>query len=132
MKLRPITENGRRKWEVLESFLLEGVVIPEGFTTDGASVPRFLWWYISPIDPGIFRAAVLHDYLYCLGENRESADFYFYRCMIKSGVSESKATNAYNAVTLFGWWAYPYNENGAEIPFQRKIKDYIINKIKND
>ena len=39
------------------------ITIPEGFTFDGSSVPRFLWW-LFPSYGDFFFAALLHDYLY--------------------------------------------------------------------
>ncbi len=39
--------------------------VPNGFQTDGASIPRPLWFLIgSPFAPESIQAAVLHDYLY--------------------------------------------------------------------
>lgn len=38
------------------------VTVPQGFLTDGASVPRFLWWIFPPW--GAYgQAAVTHDFL---------------------------------------------------------------------
>ena len=37
--------------------------IPKGFRFDGASVPRFLWWWLPPI-ADYMPAVVVHDYLY--------------------------------------------------------------------
>ncbi|BAS04959.2 hypothetical protein [Ralstonia phage RSF1] len=38
------------------------VTVPDGFFTDGATVPRMLWWLFPPW--GVYgQAAVLHDYL---------------------------------------------------------------------
>lgn len=47
------------------------IVVPSGFVTDGASVPRWFWWIpgFAPMSRS-FVGAVLHDYLYdkaCLG-----------------------------------------------------------------
>ena len=39
------------------------VVIPAGFMSDGASVPRFLWWFLPPWGDRATFAALLHDYL---------------------------------------------------------------------
>jgi hypothetical protein len=38
------------------------IKVKSGFSTDLASVPRYLWWLISPTD--IVRASVIHDELY--------------------------------------------------------------------
>lgn len=39
------------------------ITVPAGYMSDGASVPRPLWWFLPPWgDPGTF-AALVHDYL---------------------------------------------------------------------
>ena len=66
-----------RKWELMENFNYDGYTIPGGFVFDGASVPRCLWWFLSPVGllliPGI-----LHDYRYMCGDlNRSGYDELF-------------------------------------------------------
>ncbi len=39
------------------------VAIPVGFMSDGASVPRLLWWFLPPWGDRATFAALLHDYL---------------------------------------------------------------------
>lgn len=82
------------------------IIIPSGFITDFASVPRIFWRVIPPwgrYSP----AAVVHDYLY---RNkilkRKTADGIFYKLMIKSGVPRIEATAMYWAVRMFGWKSY--------------------------
>jgi hypothetical protein len=60
-----------RLYELLEPFETHlvcepdieiSIQIPEGFINDGASVPRWAWWFLRP--DGIHRAAcIIHDYL---------------------------------------------------------------------
>ena len=40
----------------------ETIVVPSGFVTDLASVPRAMWAFIAPFD--VARAAIIHDLLY--------------------------------------------------------------------
>lgn len=63
-------EKGKDLWNTVYSFRYyigkpednTYIVVPAGFTTDGASVPRFLWKYIPPW--GIYgNAAIVHDWL---------------------------------------------------------------------
>jgi hypothetical protein len=54
--------------EVIEDWIstLENglrIIIPKGFVTDGASIPAWLWWLISPFGP-LLEAAILHDFGY--------------------------------------------------------------------
>lgn len=57
----------RRQFEVQEPIVFQGqrdrFVIPAGFITDLASVPRFLWWLL-PSYGSYTQAAILHDLLW--------------------------------------------------------------------
>ena len=50
------------RYEVGELGTGRVIEVPQGFETDGASVPRFLWWLL-PAWGTYSRAAVVHDYL---------------------------------------------------------------------
>jgi hypothetical protein len=50
-------------WEADELGSGRIIVVPKGFTSDGASVPRLLWWFLPPWGDKSTRAAILHDYL---------------------------------------------------------------------
>jgi len=58
---------GIRHWEIVEDFFFEvnGVeyVIPKGFTFDGASVPKFLATFLSPVGV-LLIGGLVHDYAY--------------------------------------------------------------------
>lgn len=49
-----------------------GTTVPNGFRTDGASLPWFLRAFLSPLG-AYFPAALLHDYLLDSGEDRKVA-----------------------------------------------------------
>tara|TARA_R100000008_G_scaffold80431_1_gene62838 strand:+ start:709 stop:1185 length:477 start_codon:yes stop_codon:yes gene_type:complete len=100
----------------------------KGFVTDLASVPRAIWWLISPWD--IARAAIIHDLLYLRirqyrAENedvndpnveevmrtyqaaKKAADKVFLMAMkdAQPSVPKWKIYSAYYAVVLFGRWS---------------------------
>lgn len=58
---------GTRKWEIAQDFHYElnGVeyVIPKGFQFDGASVPKFLATFLSPVGV-LLLGGLVHDYAY--------------------------------------------------------------------
>lgn len=84
----------------------ETIEVPVGFTTDFASVPRFLWWFLPP-DGEYTQAAVLHDYLYRTHLlTREKADFVFLEFMSLLEVPKWKAEVMYRAVRMFGQGPY--------------------------
>ena len=100
----------------------------KGFVTDLASVPRAIWWLISPWD--IARAAIIHDLLYLRirqyrAENedvndpnveevmrtyqaaKKASDKVFLMAMkdAQPSVPKWKIYSAYYAVVLFGRWS---------------------------
>jgi hypothetical protein len=82
------------------------LIIPAGFESDGASVPRFLWGAVFPRDDrqALF-GALVHDYCYRthpFGCTKNDADMAFYELMRKGGVSYIRAQKAYWGVRLFG------------------------------
>jgi hypothetical protein len=108
---------GPTTWQLVENFYFYfnetdkdvGVVVPEGFVTDFASVPRALWSIFPPI--GLYtKAAVIHDYLYQYGHefdrDRKFCDEIFLEAMKALGVSASVRNSMYWGVRLFGSGAY--------------------------
>jgi hypothetical protein len=81
-------------------------VIPKGFRSDLASIPRCLWWLIAPFELSI-QAPLLHDYLYKRGRlRRRVVDRVFLGLMESEGVPRWRRNAAYLAVRLFGAPAY--------------------------
>ena len=64
-----------RNFEVVKTLIFRGrhenFFVPEGFVTDLASVPKFLWWLFSPYG-SYTMAAVLHDMLWRASKGLES------------------------------------------------------------
>ena len=61
-------KNGKDYWMVKEDVMYEyrgkSFVVPHGYITDGASVPRMFWTFAPSMDPDYLAAAIGHDYLY--------------------------------------------------------------------
>ncbi len=51
-------------------------VIPAGYKSNGANIPRLFWWLIPPFKPKYLPAVIVHDYL-CDLEKYEVADVFF-------------------------------------------------------
>lgn len=78
------------------------ILIPKGYNTDLASVPRLLWSIIPPFGEYTF-AAIIHDYLYDKGMfTKEFADKEFRMIMKYSNVIGHKRFIMYSSVKLFG------------------------------
>jgi len=82
------------------------IVVPAGFETDFASVPRIFWRVIPPWGR-YARAAIVHDYLYASHiVGRKEADKIFLALMRALGVPWRTRTTMYWAVRLGGGRAW--------------------------
>jgi hypothetical protein len=83
------------------------IIVPAGFVTDFASVPRLVGAYLLFGGKGK-RAAVIHDWLYSLGKldpatwAREKCDRVFREALIASGYSALTVWAMYRGVQLGG------------------------------
>lgn len=84
-------------------------VVPKGFKTDFASIPRIFWNIIAPIGKHTL-PSVLHDYLYeygaSLGISRKEADKIFWDAMIESHVARITANVMWFCVRAFAKFHY--------------------------
>ena len=85
------------------------VVVPAGFVTDLASIPR-VFWSLLPTDGVYTFPAIVHDYLYWTQtQTRETADDVFLYGMNDMGVSKVVAQAIYLAVRAGGKSAWLNN-----------------------
>lgn len=89
------------------------IIIPRGFMTDGASVPRIAWALLDATDPDILYPSYLHDFLYSRRGILGSVEFTRFECdyvlrqgMLSVGASRYKASAVQLAVNLFGQEAW--------------------------
>lgn len=109
------------------------VVIPEGYLTDGATVPRILW-SICPKWDQSHKAVILHDYLCEYGVirkngemvkiDRERIDLLFLEAMRFEGVSQIKHSMMYAAVRLH------VNINGHKYAKVNRLKLQLEDEIR--
>lgn len=68
-KVHPALRGGRSLWGLTQDLVYwpsnghDPIIVPRGFVTDLASIPRPLWWWLPPDGPWA-KAAVIHDFLY--------------------------------------------------------------------
>lgn len=99
-----------RRWRlaaplVYMSQLIGPIIVPQGFETDFASVPRGLW-NLFPPDGSYTAAAVVHDFLYRKTRyNRARCDSVFLEAMKSLGTNWFARYTIYSAVRAFGWLA---------------------------
>jgi len=106
--VRPV--QGTMKAQVVESYSVATreriVIVPAGFITDWASVPRLFWRMFPPWGPWS-PAALVHDWLYFTGEvGRKEADKVFLDVMARIGVPWLTRHLMYRGVRVGGWHAY--------------------------
>jgi hypothetical protein len=84
----------------------EAIVVPAGFHTDFASIPRLVHPLI-PVNGRHRLPAILHDFLYSAGiYSRKQSDIIFLRFMKEQGVRYTRRYAMYNALRMFGWLAW--------------------------
>ena len=101
LQVEKIWEN---RWKLLAPLVFEGsakFIVPTGFETDFASVPRFAWRFCPPIAGNHAEPAVLHDYLCENSNNQPYADKMFLEAMKANGVGWIKRTVMFNAVRTY-------------------------------
>lgn len=94
------------------SFEYNGVqyIIPRGFVSDGASVPRVLWRLLDPpITAATLIPSVKHDYTYRIKPKimtRTEADKLYYDDLRSNGYNWFKCQTVYAGLRLFGNSSY--------------------------
>lgn len=82
------------------------IIVPRGFHTDFASVPRLPLVYVTLGDVGK-KAAVVHDFLYRhSGVSRREADKVFYEALKATGQWYWRRALMWTGLRFFGWRAY--------------------------
>ena len=90
---------------VTEAYSYKDINIEVGFESDGATIPRFLWWLYPPFYPNYLTACVVHDYL-CKAESYKKADRYFQQILKQSGVRYTTRRNLVLGVKTWHNLAY--------------------------
>jgi len=76
--------------------------IPEGFITDGASIPRVFWGVFGgPFCPKNLEASVQHDFLIRMGVDGSQRDLQFYSTLVDNNTDKWKARLMYIGVVVW-------------------------------
>ncbi len=86
----------------------KNIVVPEGFKTDLASIPRILWSVFPPQYSKYVYPAIVHDFMYETGltKTRKEADDIFYNLLVNNKVTKPVAFIMWVSVRLFGGLHY--------------------------
>lgn len=94
MKRVVLTPFDKHRFKVVEDYRYKNILIPAGFVTNGANIPRIFWSMFPPNKPEYLCASVVHDYL-CEQTNKEDellkADEVLCEMMLKLGCSKFKS-----------------------------------------
>ena len=64
------------RYKLLKEFTYKDIVVPEGYETNGADIPRFLWVFLPPNRADYLPAVIVHDYLCDLQKYNEADDYF--------------------------------------------------------
>lgn len=97
------------KWRLEYDYpvVIDGVkyIVPAGYITDFASIPRFLWRMFPAANYEASHAAVFHDYVYShlyMQKSKQWADTAFHAIMLRTGARKWVAWAFFQAVKRFG------------------------------
>ena len=71
--LQPTADN---RFIVHRDYRYKDVVVPKGYKTNGANIPRMFWSIVPPFKPKYLPAIVVHDYLCDLEEYKKADDLF--------------------------------------------------------
>jgi Protein of unknown function (DUF1353) len=107
--------DGRQLWRVISSFLYQSdvakatVLVPEGFVTDLASIPRLPFFY-RELESLADMPGVVHDYAYSTGcLSRDTADLMLKEACLLIGLPAWKVWAIYSGVRVGGASHYMRN-----------------------
>lgn len=80
-------------------------LVPKGFVTDLASIPRWFWSILPPQRTEFIAPAIMHDFIYHSpnGLSRRMADIAFYQGLREEGVDKTTSFKMWLGVRLGGW-----------------------------
>ena len=98
---RPILKPySKDRFELCEDYRYGNIIVPKGYKTNGANVPRILWGIFPPNSPEYLSAVVVHDYL-CDKSSYKLADEILKEMMSELGVAKWKIYCFYYACRVW-------------------------------
>jgi len=95
--LSPLPEH---RYMLVEEYRYRDVVVPVGFVTNGADIPRVFWSFYPPNRSDYLPAVVVHDYLCSIGEY-DKADRYFREILEALGIGDFDIFVLYGGVRFY-------------------------------
>jgi len=101
--ISPLPEH---KYILNEEYRYRDVIVPIGFVTNGADIPRVFWSFYPPNRSDYLPAVVVHDYLCNIGEY-EKADRYFREILVALGISDVDVFVLWGGVRFYSIYLRP-------------------------
>jgi len=95
-----ITPMENHRYRTVTDITYKDIRVPAGYETDGASIPRILWWFIPPNESTIMPAVIVHDYM-CHIKQYHKGDRYFKEILNLLNISKFKIWYLVTGVTLY-------------------------------
>lgn len=137
LRLEELLENGESvpgEWVLFKDLFYRSATgriwkVPRGFITDLASIPDLAKGLIDVNDKHR-RAAVLHDYLYCVQTvPRDQADALFLEAMETVGVEKWKRNLMWAAVRAGGWMYWNRRAKNADTRGDFVTAEYFSDEL---
>jgi len=106
VSIKPLV--GKGLWVTTEDFTYVSkknnltVLVPKGFITDLATIPKMLRWLFPKCHTDTATASIVHDWILYLGVDRSIADDIF-KEILDDTASEEIEEIFYNAVSSYTW-----------------------------
>jgi hypothetical protein len=97
IKISPLKND---RYIILENIKYKNIIVPKGYTTNGANIPRIFWSIWPPNRSDYMPAVIIHDYL-CDLEDYDKADEYFLEILKILKISKTTIFLFYNFVRIY-------------------------------
>jgi len=97
IQMSPLTKD---RYVLLSDFKYKDIIIPKGYRTNGADIPRIFWSIWPPNRSNYMPAVIIHDYL-CDKEEYNKADKYFLEVLIKLKIPKITTLVFYYSVKCY-------------------------------
>ena len=89
-----------------EEYRYRDVIVPVGFVTNGADIPRIFWSFYPPNRSDYLPAVIVHDYLCSVGEY-DKADRYFREILEALNISSFDVFVLWGGVRFYSVFVRP-------------------------
>jgi len=97
IQIQPLRNN---RYKILKDIKYKDIIVPKGYMTNGANIPRIFWSIFPPNKSDYMPAVIIHDYLTDMKEYQK-ADQYFKDIMREIRINKTIITIFYYGVRIY-------------------------------